>query len=252
MRSLQRALLAATLFLLSVAAIPTASAANSVTNEFISNLNEQLLYLAVPIAVLVEGILIYTVWRFRANGDDDGTEPEPTRENRQLEITWTVATALVLLFVGTASFTTLAQPSVSSIIDDPQSDDGPPDAPADAVDVDIVAEQWEFTFEYPDENVTTSDALVLPENQSVYMYVTSTDVIHSVHVPALGLKQDAIPGETHLLRTTATEQGEYRLYCAELCGQGHPEMLSTVRVVDEDEYESWLEEQRSESSDDGN
>lgn len=249
MRSVQRALLATALGLLALAAIPTVTVASSVTNEFIRNLNQQLLYLAVPIAVLVELILIYTVWRFRANGDDE--KPQPTRENRQLEITWTIATALVLLFVGTASFTTLAQPSVSSIIDDPQSDEGPPDAPEDAIDVDIVAEQWEFTFEYPDENVTTNEALVLPENQTVYMYVTSTDVVHSVHVPELGLKQDAIPGETHLLRTTATGEGEYRLYCAELCGQGHAEMLSTVRVVDEDEYESWLEDQRSESNDDG-
>lgn len=247
MRSVHRAVLVATLGLFSIAAVPGVAVASSVTDQLIRNLNQQLLYLAVPIAVLVEVILIYTIWRFRANGDnDDG--PRPTRENRQLEITWTIATAIVLLFVGTASFHALAHPSVSTILDDPQSEQGPAEAPEDAIEVNVVTERWEYTYEYPDENVTTGEALVLPENQSVYIYITSTDVVHSFHVPELGLKQDAIPGERHLLRTELTGQGEYRVYCAELCGRGHAEMLSSVEVVSEDEYESWLDEQQSEST----
>lgn len=249
MRGAYRAVIVATLGLLALAAVPSVAVADSVTNQLIRGLNRQLLYLAVPIAVLVEVILVYTVWRFRANGDRD-EEPKPTRENRQLEITWTIATAIVLLFVGTASFYALAHPMVSTIsdADDPHGGQEPGAAPEDAVEVNVTTEQWEYTFEYPDENVTTNETLVLPENRTVYMYVTSKDVIHSIHVPELGLKQDAVPGETHLLRTEPTDQGEYRLYCAELCGRGHPEMLSTVRVVDEDEYESWLDE-RSESTD---
>lgn len=226
----------AVVVLLSVvlAATPTTVAASSVTDQLIRRLNRQLLYMAVPIAVLVEIILIYTIWRFR--GDD---EPRPTRENRQLEITWTVATALVLLFVGTASFHALAHPSVSTINGESA------DVPDDAVEVDVTTEQWEYTFEYPDANVTTDEALVLPEDRLIHMNITSEDVIHSVHVPELGLKQDAVPGETNLLRTELTETGEYRLYCAELCGVGHSGMLSTVEVVSEKEYEAWLEDQRA-------
>jgi cytochrome c oxidase subunit 2 len=139
MRSVHRAGLVATLGLLFLAAVPGVAVASSVTEQLIRNLNQQLLYLAVPIAVLVEIILIYTVWRFRANGDNDD-EPQPTRENRQLEITWTIATAIVLLFVGTASFHTLAHPTVSTILDDPQSDQGPAEAPEDAIEVNVVAE----------------------------------------------------------------------------------------------------------------
>ncbi|GAB3668382.1 cytochrome c oxidase subunit II [Halopiger thermotolerans] len=226
------------LALVTVAAVPTVAVA-SVTDQVISRLNRQLLYLAVPIAVLVEAILAYTVWRFR-----DNDEPEPTKENRQLEITWTIATAIVLLFVGTASFYVLAQPTVSTVLDERNGDTGdvePGGAPADAVEVHVNAEQWQFTFEYPDENVTTSNALVLPEDRTAYLYITSEDVIHSFHVPDLDWKQDAIPGQYNLLRTEPTEEGEYRLYCAELCGPGHPEMLSTVRVVDQEAYEAWLE-----------
>lgn len=238
MRSARRApVLAALSALFVLAAVPAVVAAGSVTEGLIGRLNRQLLYLAVPIAVLVEVILAYTVWRFHGNED-----PQPTRENRQLEITWTVATALVLLFVGTASFHVLAHPMVTSTPGSTHGDYQPGDTPEDAVEVHVTAEQWAYAFEYPRANVTTEEALVLPANRTVYVYVTSEDVIHSVHVPELGLKQDAFPGEYQLIRTELTGTGEYRLYCAELCGVGHAEMLSTVRVVEDDAFRSWLEE----------
>jgi cytochrome c oxidase subunit 2 len=240
MRSARRAAAVALFALVALATVPSVTVAGSVTSELITRLNRQLLYMAVPIAILVEVILAYTVWRFH-----DSEEPLPTRENRQLEITWTVATALVLLFVGTASFHVLAHPMVTTTPGDTHGDYEPGEAPEDAVEAHVVAEQFSYTFEYPDENVTTDEALVLPANRTVYLYVTSEDVIHSVHVPELGLKQDAFPGEYQLIRTELTGTGDYRLYCAELCGVGHAEMLSTVRIVDQDDYESWLAEKRT-------
>lgn len=238
MWSVRRTVFAATLLVAALTAVPAVAVAASVTDQLISRLNRQLLYLAVPIAILVEVILLYTIWRFR-----DNETSIPTRENRQLEITWTIATALVLLFVGTASFHVLANPAVSSTPETPHGSHELGAAPDDDVEVHVTMEQWNYTFDYPDADVTTTEELVLPANRTVYMYVTSEDVIHSVHVPELGLKQDAIPGEYHLLQTELTEPGEYRLYCAELCGDGHPEMLSTIRVVDGDEYDAWLDEQ---------
>lgn len=247
MRSVRRAsVVTALIALFALATAPSVVAANSVTEQLISRLNRQLLYMAVPIAVLVEVILLYTVWRFH-----DNDEPSPTRENRQLEITWTIATALVLLFVGTASFHVLAHPMVTSTPETAHGDYQPGDAPEDAVEVHVTTEQWAYTFDYPDANVTTSEELVVPANRTVYMYVTSEDVIHSIHVPALGLKQDAFPDQYQLIRTRPTETGEYRLYCAELCGTGHAEMLSTLRVVEEEEYETWLEQGGSNSTADG-
>ncbi|PSQ48968.1 cytochrome c oxidase subunit II, partial [Halobacteriales archaeon SW_12_67_38] len=78
------------------------AAAQSINRALIRNLNRQLLYVAAPLAILVETILFYAVWRYRDNND-----PTPTKENRSLEITWTLATAIVLLFVGFASFNVL-------------------------------------------------------------------------------------------------------------------------------------------------
>lgn len=233
--------------LLAVATAPVAAADGSVTGELIRGLNERLLYIAVPIALLVEFILLYTVWRFR-----DG-EPRPTRENKQLEITWTIATALVLLFVGTASYTVLSHPFVATVPDPAHGGHShggagavqqPGDAPPDAVEVRIVAQQWFYTFEYVDAGVTTRGELVVPTNRTLYLYVTSEDVLHSVHVPAFALKQDAFPGQYNLVRTRLTEPATARMYCAEYCGQGHPRMRATVEVVSPGAYERWLDEQQ--------
>jgi len=232
-----------------VAAAPVAAAPQSITEELIRGLNRRLLYIAVPIALLVEFILLYTVWRFRGNED-----PEPTRTNRDLEITWTVATALVLLFVGSASFAVLTSPYVAAVPDLGGQDAGanapePADAPSDAVVVEIVAEQWNYSYEYPN-GVTTEDELVVPRNRTLYLYVTAEEVLHSVHVPELGLKQDAFPNQYNLIRTRIGDTGEYRLYCAEFCGAGHAGMRSTLRVVGQEEYREWLDERQNATSGD--
>lgn len=221
-------------FGVSIVASPVAAAgADSTTEALIQSLNRQLLYIALPITILVEGILIYTVWRFRNNDD-----PKPTRENRRLEITWTVATAIILLFVGVASYQVLAQPAVTATPQVTDSDQG------NATEVIVTGQQFSWTFEYPEENVTSQGTLVIPANQTVSLNITSNDVIHSVHIPELGLKQDAVPGQYNRLRTTPTSQGTYQLYCAEYCGVGHSQMTATVKVVSYNEYQQWLEEQK--------
>ncbi|GAA0243949.1 cytochrome c oxidase subunit II [Haladaptatus pallidirubidus] len=220
--------------LLSVAVDPVlAQGYSSTTEELIQTLNTQLLYAAIPITLLVEGILIYTVWKFRNNDN-----PLPTKENRRLEITWTVATAIVLLFVGYASYGVMANEYVTTTPEDAQEMEG------NAVEVEVVAEKYVWTFNYEGENVSTSGTMVIPEDRPVYLNVTSTDWLHSLHVPELGLKQDAIPNQHNVIKTEATETGTYQLYCAEYCGVGHSEMLGEVQVVSQSEYQQWLQEQR--------
>lgn len=222
------------------AGVATAAAhpggAGATTGDQIWGLHRQLLWIAVPIALLVEGLIVYTVVRFRHND-----EPTPTGDSRRLEIGWTVATALVLVFVGVASFQVLAHPSVTA------DDRAAGDPPADAVAVEFTASQWQWTVGYPAANVTVERAKViyLPADRPLVITVTSTDVIHSLHVPALGLKQDAVPGQQHRITTRVTETGDYRLYCAEYCGAGHSQMLATVRVVPPSEFRAWLDEQRA-------
>ena len=205
----------------------------STTDGLIWGLNVELLAVAIPITLLVEGILVYTVWRYRAGNVD---EPKPTRENRRLEITWTVATAVVLLFVGVASYGVLADEHVTSPGVAAAEDD-------DALEVDVVAQKYSWTFEYPEQNVTTGGTMVLPVDREVRLNVTSKDWLHSFHVPGLGLKQDAFPGQANYLTTEATETGEHQLYCAEYCGAGHSSMLGTVEIVSQEDFQDWLDEQ---------
>lgn len=240
----------ATLFVAPAAAQP------SINSKLITDLNTNLLYAAIPITVLVEGILIYTVYRFKDSG-----EAKPTQENRRLEITWTVATAIILLFVGLASTQVLASPFIGgTTANSPtvgnenieglsHNNTSGAYAPTEdnAVQIEVVAQRFMWTFNYisADGDVTTTNTLVIPEDRPVYLHVISNDWLHSFHAPELGLKQDVFPGEYHTMKTKATGTGEYRLYCAEYCGSGHSQMTGTVDVRSQSDYQSWLDEQQS-------
>jgi cytochrome c oxidase subunit 2 len=214
-------------------------AAQSVSAELINGLNQELLIIAVPITLLVEGILLYAVIKFKGNDD-----PKPTKENRRLEITWTVATAVILLFVGVASYGVMADENV-------EFTGGEEEVAPDENDVLIQAQayQWGWDMSYPNENVTVSGAgqgptVVVPANQDIYVNVSSRDVIHGFHVPELGMKSDAIPDQTNYIKTNASEMGSYQGYCSEYCGVAHSQMYFTVEVVDQAEYDEWIAEQR--------
>jgi cytochrome c oxidase subunit II len=199
---------------------------DSTTEALIRTLNRRLLLVAVPLALLVEGVLVYAVWRFR------GGVAIPTPENTSLEISWTVATAFVLLFVAVVSYGVLGSPFVTA------TPEPAGERPADATEIEIVAEQFQYSVRYPDANASVegTDVIYAPTDRPVYFEVTADDVLHSVHIPSLGLKQDAFPGQWNLLHTRLLETGEYRLYCAEFCGVGHSRMRTTLEVVPPEEY----------------
>src|SRR6056297_2802463 len=119
-------------------------AAQSTSADLINELNDKLLYIALPITLLVEIILVYAVIRFKNND-----EPKPTKENRRLEITWTVATAFILLFVGVASYGVMADPAVTF------GAGGEEVAPNES-DVLVQAEafQWGWTMTYPEHDIS--------------------------------------------------------------------------------------------------
>jgi cytochrome c oxidase subunit 2 len=212
----------------------TPAAAQSVNRAAIDELNTQLLYVALPLALFVEVTLIYAIYRFRNNDD-----PSPTVDDPGLEITWTAATAVILVFVGVSAYFTMANPYLTPATMDDGDGSAAADAPTDDMIVEVEAYQWGWAFHYPDANVTTRDRLTIPADRDVRLVLSSRDVIHSIYVPALGIKQDVIPGTETVARTRATETGEYRLYCAELCGDGHARMGGQVAVLNETAYEEW-------------
>jgi len=217
----------------------TPAAAQSVNRAAIDELNNQLLYVALPLTLFVELTLVYAIYRFHNNDD-----PRRTVDDPALEITWTAATGAILVFVGVSGFFVLANPYITPAAAGP-ADGGDV---ADDMEIEVMAYQWGWEFTYPDSNVTTKDRLVIPENTDVRLSLKSTDVIHSIYIPELGVKQDIFPEQETVARTNATENGSYRLYCAELCGSGHSRMHATVVVMNQSAYDDWMATQQSPAS----
>ena len=221
-------------------AVEPAAAQNSINDQLIGDLNNVLLYAAIPITLLVQAILIYAVFKFRNND-----EPSPTQENRRLEITWTVATAIVLLFVGLASYQVMADPFITHQYDD---EPGPDD-----IEIEVIAFNYGWEFIYEDEGIEAGTEPVIPTDTEVYFDVTADEeqnsYIHGFHVPDLGLKQDANPGQHHMVKTEVYNEGEYQGYCSKYCGVGHSNMYFTITAVDDGEYQDWVEEQQAENGD---
>ncbi len=114
--------------------------------------------------------------------------------------------------------------------------------PADLV-VNVTGMQFAWLFNYPESGVTSGE-LHVPIGKDVQLNISATDVIHSFWVPQFRLKQDAIPGQPSELRFVATKTGEFPVVCTELCGGYHGAMRSSVIVHTQQEFDSWLEENR--------
>ncbi|PSP36495.1 cytochrome c oxidase subunit II [Halobacteriales archaeon QH_10_70_21] len=236
--------------LLAVAADP--ALAQTKNADLITDLNQTLLYAAIPITVLVEAILIYAVVKFRNKED-----PEPTRENRRLEITWTVATAVVLLFVGFASYQVLAVEEVGNpvpgdeerveptVSEDLEGAAGPYESEDDAVEIELRAYRYGWEARYEGTEVTTNNEIRIPTDRPVYIHITSEDWLHMLSAPDLGLKQTAFPGEYNTIKTVAYEEGNHQFYCTEYCGVGHSQMNGEFIVTSGEDYDQWLSDRQS-------
>jgi cytochrome c oxidase subunit 2 len=117
--------------------------------------------------------------------------------------------------------------------------------------ISLEAEQFEWypTYPGPDGQLGTDDDIEapiniihVPVNQKVIINLSSRDVLHSFFVPALRVKQDAVPGRPISLWFEATQTGEYEIACAELCGLGHYRMRAFLTVEDEATFQAWLAE----------
>jgi cytochrome c oxidase subunit II len=185
--------------------------------------------ICIAIFALVAAVIVYSVRTFRVQPGDDSDGP-PIHGHTGLEIVWTVIPALLVIAIGVVSAVVLAQNS---------------DAGTNPLKVRVVAQQFAWRFEYPDEDNLRTGRLVLPLGRTTELQLVSVDVIHSFWVPDMGQKQDLVPGTEQRLVITPDRLGEYPLICTELCGLGHATMRSTVVVMRPAEYEQWLEEQRS-------
>lgn len=193
----------------------------------IADLFWMLLAIAALVFVVVEGLLIFAVIRFRSRPGDG--EPEPVHGNWRLEIAWTLAPASILAIIFVFMFSTME--SLSH-----------PDAGARRIK--IVGHQWWWEIHYPDLGVTTATDLHVPYGQPVALELTSADVIHGIWAPELMGKTDVIPGQTTWAKFRAIKPGTYRGQCTEFCGTQHANMGFLVIAEQRDQFEEWIARMR--------
>jgi cytochrome c oxidase subunit II len=184
--------------------------------------------ICIFIFAIVAAVSIYAGFKFRARPDDDSDGP-PIHGHTGLEILWTAVPAVLVTVIAVASAVVLAQNDRAS---------GTP------MRVEVLAQQFAWSFTYPDEGDVQATNLYLPVGRSAKLYLEARDVIHSFWVPEFGQKQDAVPGIVTTLVVTPTKEGEYRIICTELCGLGHALMRSRAIVLSQPGFDRWLQRQR--------
>ena len=187
--------------------------------------------ICIAIFALVAAVIIYALVKFRAQPGED-MDGAPIHGHTGLEIAWTAVPAALVTAISIVSAIVLAKndhiPKAAAAGD-----------PLKPLVVDVTAQQFAWSFQYPGFNKLTSATLKLPLDATVELRITSLDVTHSFWVPEFGQKQDAVPGSTTKLVITPDKNGTYPVICTELCGLGHAVMRSRAEVMPEQKFLSW-------------
>ncbi len=193
--------------------------------------------IAAVVFVLVQGLIIYSVIKFRTKKDDDGSLPVQTHGNTRLEIVWTVIPAVILAII--------AVPTVQGIFEQMDEPDG------DVLTVEVIGHRWWFEYYYPDFDIYTANEMAIPTDTPVRLEMTATDpirdpeqgVVHSFWIPRLAGKQDLGPGQTTFLNIQADAPGRYIGQCAEYCGLSHVNMRARVEAMEQGDFDAWVDAQ---------
>lgn len=165
--------------------------------------------------------------KYRKGSDANRDLEHP--DNDVLEITWTVIPTI--LAIGMFFFSTYVYYQARRI-------------PDGAAEVFVTGKQWMWKLQHP-SGKREINALHVPVGVPTKLTMTSEDVIHSFFIPAFRVKQDVLPGRYTTLWFEATKPGEYHLFCTEYCGTDHSRMIGTVTVMEQADYQRWLESDES-------
>ena len=217
--------------------------ATSLMADVISFHSYILMPIITGISILVLALLLYIAFRFNSNR---GHVPSMTTHNTLIEILWTVIPVILLIIIAIPSFRILY--TAETI---PESD----------LTIKAIGNQWYWSYEYPDHGDFSFDAtmlqdhelsspelrlletdtqIVVPVNKVVKLLITSNDVLHAWTIPAFAVKKDAVPGRLNETWFKAEKIGTFYGQCSELCGPKHAFMPIMVKVVPQNEFDSWI------------
>lgn len=188
--------------------------------------------IALVIFLIVEGLLIYSIIRFRQRDEDE--VPRQIYGSVPVEIAWTVAPSIVVVILMILTFRTMR--TIAEV-------------PEGTIDVQVMGHQWWWEFTYPDHGIVTASELHVPVDEVVRLELGSADVVHSFWPPQLAGKTDAMPGRVTRMWFRPTETGVYQGQCAEFCGAQHANMRFLVVVESRADFDAWVAQQTAGTAD---
>jgi cytochrome c oxidase subunit 2 len=198
----------------------------------IDTLFDVMIVLSCFVFSVVVVMLGYCVWKYRAKPGDE-SDGDPVHGNTKLEIAWTVIPTLIV--IGGMAYSWI-------VLDDIEA------KASDRMPLNVTAQQYKWSFEYPDAGVISNE-LHVPVDRQLELHLTALDVIHSFWVPEWRIKRDLVPAGQggdeidNEAVVTPNEEGTFSLVCTELCGIGHSTMRATVVVESQQEFDKWVSEQ---------
>jgi cytochrome c oxidase subunit 2 len=203
--------------------------------------NTVLLVVLTPFTMFILVYLAYALYTFRAPKGEEIRDGAPIRGHLPSQVAWLATTTVGVLFLaifGTAEL--LSNGSGGGQGPSPIS------KPSGTVlPVQVIAQEWEFTYRYPTYGGVETPDLVLPVDREIGFHVTSLDAIHSFWAYELGVKADANPGVDNVAYVKPERTRTFQIRCAELCGLWHGYMFDTGRVVSDAQFASWIQTQRN-------
>ena len=189
------------------------------------------LILSLVVFLLVTGVLIYVIIRFRDSGRPGDPEPPQVHGNMKLEIAWTAAPVILLAVLFILTVQTMRTVGAA--------------ASAGGLPIRVIGHQWWWEYQYPGLGIVTANELHVPVGQPIELEITAADVIHAFWVPQLGWKKDAIPGGwTTGIVTQFDQAGVYDGWCTEYCGTQHAWMRVRLIAEPREQFDAWVRQQQ--------
>ena len=206
--------------------------------------NVLLTALMFPIVLLFLVVFGYCMVVFRATGEaiEDGP---PIRGHGPTQAGWLLLTSLVVIALAVWGSYTLVQTSRGAGGGQGPSPTDLPKGNQSRMQIQVLGQQWEWTFRYPTLGGFETRQLALPVNQVTEFHVTSLDITHSFWAYGLGVKADAVPGVDNIAFVTPKRTGAFTVRCAELCGLWHGHMYRTGYVMSKSDFMSWASQQKA-------
>jgi cytochrome c oxidase subunit 2 len=216
--------------------IPPGNASAQGTEQVFDN--TWMVSVVTPVVCLIAVFFVYGLITFRA-APGAVVDGPPLRNDSRIQILWIVATSTIVLFLAGFGTYELLQNGAGG-----GQGPNPIAVPAgQKLQVQVIGQQWQFTYRYPTLGGLESNQLVLPAYTQVELHVTSLDVVHSFWAYELGVKADANPGVDNVAFVKTKAPQTFHVRCAELCGLWHPYMFNNGRIVNAAQFHSWASQQ---------